>query len=283
MPPAAAARSALRDTTHVVLLAVAYWATAWIGLRYVTIGHSVSLVWPPAGLAFAALVILGPRMWPGVTLGAFLANAMTPVPLAAAAGIALGNTGEALLAALILRRIAGSRPQLEEPRHVRGLLFVAAPLGALVAALIGVAMLRLTGALDALAALLALPTWWAGDMLGLVIVAPVCFSWATRPLALDTRRVLEVVALVVGTAVAADLGLLESAYIPGLRDVEYTYLLFPFVVWAAIRFGPRGASLVTLSVAAVAVWHTARGEGRSSSARPAGPCSRRRAISSCSR
>ena len=144
-------------------------------------------------------------------------------------------------------------------------------------------MLRLTGALDALAALLALPTWWAGDMLGLVIVAPVCFSWATRPLARDTRRVLEVVALVVGTAVAADLGLLKSAYIPGLRDVEYTYLLFPFVVWAAIRFGPRGASLVTLSVAAVAVWHTARGEGRSSSARPAGPCSRRRAISSCSR
>jgi integral membrane sensor domain MASE1 len=152
MPPAAAARSALRDTTHVVLLAVAYWATAWIGLRYVTIGHSVSLVWPPAGLAFAALVILGPRMWPGVTLGAFLANAMTPVPLAAVAGIALGNTGEALLAALILRRIAGSRPQLEEPRHVRVMLFVAAPLGALVAALIGVAMLRLTGALDALAA-----------------------------------------------------------------------------------------------------------------------------------
>ncbi|HEU4955047.1 MAG TPA: MASE1 domain-containing protein, partial [Gemmatimonadales bacterium] len=238
MPPAVSARSALRDTSLIASLAAVYWAAAWIGLRYVTIGHSVSLVWPPAGLAFAALVLLGPRMWPGVTLGAFVANAMTPVPLAAAAGIALGNTGEALVAALILRRIAGSRPQLEEPRHVRVLLFVAAPLGALVAALFGVAALRLSGALDALAALRALPTWWAGDMLGLVIVAPVCFSWATRPLARDTRRVLEVVALVVGTAVAADLGLLQSAYVPGLRAVEYTYLLFPFVVWAAVRFGP---------------------------------------------
>jgi PAS domain S-box-containing protein len=256
-----AARSALRDASQVALLAAAYWAAAWLGLRYVTIGHSISLVWPPAGLAFAALVALGPRMWPGVTVGAFLANAMTPVPLVAAAGIALGNTGEALLAALILRRVAGSRPQLEEPRHVRVLLFTAAPLGALVAALVGVGALHLTSALDLHTGLRALLTWWAGDMLGLLIVAPVCFSWATQPLARDTRRVLEVVALVVGTAAAADLGLLQSVYFPGLGELEYTYLLFPFVVWAAVRFGPRGASLVTLSVAVMAVWHTVRGGG----------------------
>jgi PAS domain S-box-containing protein len=256
-----AARSALRDASQVVLLAAAYWAAAWIGFRYVTTGHSVSPVWPPAGLAFAALVLLGPRVWPGVTLGAFLANAMTPVPLAAAAGIALGNTGEALLAALILRRVAGSRPQLEEPRHVRVLLFTAAPLGALVAALVGASTLRLTGALDSRAALQALPSWWAGDMVGLLVVAPVCFSWATRPLVRDTRRVLEVVALLVGTAAAAELGLLQTVYLPVLKEVEYGYLLFPFVVWAAVRFGPRGASLVTLAVAAVAVWHTARGGG----------------------
>jgi PAS domain S-box-containing protein len=256
-----AARSTLRYASAVAALAGLYWAGAWIGLRYVTIGHSVSLVWPPAGIAFAALVLLGLRAWPGVAVGAFLANAMTPIPLAAAMGIALGNTGEALLAALILRRVAGSRPQLEEPRHVHALLFTAAPLGALVAALVGVTALQLTGALDSRAAVRALPVWWAGDMLGLVVLAPVCFSWATRPLARDTRRVLEVVALVVGTAFAVDLGLLQTAYLPVLREVEYKYLLFPFVVWAAVRFGPRGASLVTLAVAAVAVWQTARGGG----------------------
>jgi PAS domain S-box-containing protein len=259
MPPAA--RSTLRYASEVAALAVLYWAAAWIGLRYVTIGHSVSLVWPSAGLAFAGLVLLGLRAWPGVAVGALLANAMTPVPLAAAAGIALGNTGEALLAALILRRVAGSRPQLESPRHVRVLLFEAAPLGALVAALVGVAALHLAGDLDSRAAVRALPVWWAGDMLGLLVVAPVCFNWATRPLARDTRRVLEVVALVVGTAFAVDLGLLQTAYLPVLREVEYKYLLFPFVVWAAVRFGPRGASLVTLAVAAVAVWQTARGGG----------------------
>jgi PAS domain S-box-containing protein len=255
-----AARSALRDAAQVALLAAIYWATAWLGLHYVTIGHSVSLVWPPAGIAFAALVLVGPRIWPGVTIGAFLANVSTPVPLLAAAGIALGNTGEALLAAVILRRVVGFRPHLEEPRHLRVLLLAAA-IGALVAALVGIAALYSTGALAPNQVLPALPTWWAGDMLGLLVAAPVCLSWATPPLARDERRVLEVLALVLGTAVAVELGLLQSVTLPVFREVEYKYLLFPFVVWAAVRFGPRGASLVTLAVAAVTVWHTARGGG----------------------
>jgi PAS domain S-box-containing protein len=256
-----AVRPLLRYTGLVVLLAVSYGAAAWLGLRYVTIGYSVSLLWPPAGIAFAALVLLGVHYWPGIAIGAFLVNAATPIPLAAAAGIALGNTLEALLAATLLIRVAGSRPQLEDPRQTRRFILVAAPAGALVAGLVGVGALIVTGALQAGAARQALPIWWAGDLLGMLVVAPVLFSWTARPRIRDTRRLLEVIALVVGTAAAADLGLLQSLdYLP-LGELEYTYLLFPFVVWAALRFGPRGASLVTLVVAAVAVWHTARGGG----------------------
>ena len=258
MPPTN--RYPRRYVAEVVLLAAVYAGAAWLGLRYVTVGHSVSLVWPPAGLAFATLVLRGRRLWPGVAIGAFLANALTPVPLAAAAGLALGNTAAALLAATILQRIVGAKPQLEQPRHVRALLLASA-LGALAAGLVGVTVLAAAGALGPGPPLLALATWWAGDMIGLLVVAPVCFSWATRPLARDTRRVLEVVALVVGTALAADLGLLQTLAPSVLREVEYTYLLFPFVVWAAVRFGPRGATLVTLAAAAAAVWLTARGGG----------------------
>ena len=256
-----AARSALRYVALVGLLVAAYAAAAGVGLRYVTIGHSISLVWPSAGIAFAALVLLGPRYWPGVAIGAFIANAATPIPLAAALGIALGNTTEALLAAYLLRRVAGSRPQLEDPRQTRALILLSAPLGALLAAVIGLTVLLVTGELDPRAAVQALPVWWAGDVLGMLVVAPFCFSWAVRPRIRDTRRLLEVVALVVGTAAAADLGLLQTSHLPFLKMVEYTYLLFPFVVWGALRFGPRGASLVTLVVAAAAVWHTARGGG----------------------
>jgi two-component system cell cycle sensor histidine kinase/response regulator CckA len=256
-----AVRPLLRYAALVALLAASYGAAAWLGLRYVTIGYSVSLVWPPAGIAFAALVLLGGRYWPGVAIGAFLVNAATPIPLAAAAGIALGNTVEALVAAGLMRRVAGSRPQLEDPRQTRRLILVAAPAGALLAGLVGVCALLLTGALEARALRQALPVWWAGDLLGMLVVAPVIFSWSAQPRIRDTRRLLEVIALVVGTAAAADLGLLRGLdYLP-LADLEYTYLLFPFVVWAALRFGPRGASLVTLVVAAVAVWHTARSGG----------------------
>jgi PAS domain S-box-containing protein len=255
-----AVRAALRYILLVILLAAAYWAAAWVGLRYVTIGHTVSLVWPPAGIACAALVLLGPAYWPGVAAGAFLANAATPIPLAAALGIAVGNTLEALVAAHLLRRVAGSRPQLEDPAQTRTLILVAAPVAALVAALIGVSSLLVSGALEG-RVVSALAIWWAGDALGMLVVAPVLFSWTARPRIRDARRLLEVIALVVGTAAAADLGLLQNLSLPLLREVEYTYLLFPFVVWAAVRFGPRGASLVTLTVAALAVWHTARGGG----------------------
>lgn len=258
MPPSA--RAALRYIAEIALLAALYAGAAWLGLRYVTIGHSISLVWPPAGLAFAALVLRGRRLWPGVTIGALLANALTPIPLAGAAGLALGNTAAALLATAILQRTIAARPQLEQPQHVRA-LFLASALGALTAAVAGVTVLEAVGVLDRGAALPALATWWAGDMLGLLVVAPVCFSWATRPLARDTRRVLEVVALVLGTVMAMDLGLVQTLWPSVLREVEYTYLLFPFVAWAAVRFGPRGSALVTLTVAAVAVWRTARGGG----------------------
>ncbi len=81
---------------------------ARVGLRFASIGHSVSLVWPPTGIALGALAILGYRFWPGIALGAFLANAASPVPLPTAAAIAVGNTLEGLVAAFLLRRSAGS-------------------------------------------------------------------------------------------------------------------------------------------------------------------------------
>jgi PAS domain S-box-containing protein len=258
---ALALRPTLRHIAGITLLAALYAAAAWVGLRYVTIGQSVSLVWPPAGIAFAALVLLGNRYWPGIALGALIANAATPIPLVAAFGIAAGNTAEAVLAASLFRRVAGARPRLEDPRQARAFMLFAVPAGALPATLVGVTALVVSGALDPGTTEAALLSWWAGDVLGMLVVAQVFLSWTAQPGVRDTRRLLEVVALVVGTAASADLGLLQGIDVPVLEQVEYTYLLFPFVVWAAVRFGTRGASLVTLVVGAVAVWHTARGGG----------------------
>jgi PAS domain S-box-containing protein len=243
------------------LLAAAYYAAARLGLRYAAIGPSVSLVWPPTGIAFAALTLLGFKYWPGVALGAFLANAATPVPLFAAAGIALGNTLEAIVAAYLLRRTAGSRPQLDDFRQMRTLILVATPLGALCAAAIGPLSLLVTEALPPEAWPAAAAVWWTGDVLGALVVAPVFFSWATRGQAQgNTRRLVEVAVLCVGALAAAELGLgfVNAALV---RAVDYQYLLFPFVIWAALRFGVRGASLMTLAVSVVTVGHTVQGGG----------------------
>ncbi len=98
--------AAVRYVSGLLLLAAVYYGAARFGLRYASVGQSVSLIWPPTGIAFATLTVLGYRYWPGVAAGAFLANAATPIPLAAAAGIALGNTLEAVCATYLLRRAA---------------------------------------------------------------------------------------------------------------------------------------------------------------------------------
>ena len=243
-------------------LAATYYAAARLGLWYASIGQSISLVWPPTGIALAALVVLGGRYWPGVAVGAFLANAATPVPLAAAAGIAAGNTLEAMLAAHLLRRIAGDRPRLDAMRTVRGLVLAAAPLGAAVSALLGVAALTLTGVLPAERAVSAVAVWWSGDVLGALVVAPLLLAWALTPPSLEsTRGLLEVALLCLGTVAAVELGLGQLLSLPVVHQVDYLYLLFPFVIWAALRFGSRGATLMTFTVSAVAVWRMTQGGG----------------------
>jgi two-component system cell cycle sensor histidine kinase/response regulator CckA len=250
----------LRYVVTVALLAGVYYATARLGLAYASIGQSVSLVWPPTGIAFAVLTLLGYRYWPGVFLGAFLANSATPVPLWTAAGIAVGNTAEALVAAYLLRRTAGARPQLDDLRQVRAFL-LAAPAGALCSAVIGTAMLSLAGELPG-GVLPAMAIWWTGDLLGALVVAPVILAWTSPPRREGSARpVLELVVLCIGALIVAEVGLGQLVDPNVLRRVDYQYLLFPFVIWAALRFGARGAAVMTLSVAAAAVVHTVGGSG----------------------
>ena len=247
---------------RMLLVAAAYYVAARLGLRYATIGQSISLIWPATGVAIASLVVLGAGMWPAIALGAILANLGTDVPAATAVGIGIGNTLEAVLATWLLRRVAGPRPTLDNPAHVRAFVLAAAPLGALTAAILGVASLWITGTLATSALAGAVAVWWAGDALGALIVAPAILAWASpTPSQPDSRRVIEVAAICIGGALAIEVGVARVADISFLRQVDYQYLLFPLVVWAALRFGARGASLMTLTVAAVATFVTVRGGG----------------------
>jgi len=243
-------------------LTVVYFIVAKLGLRYATIGPSISPVWPPTGVALAALVLGGLRYWPAILLGAFLANATTGIPVLAAGGIACGNAAEALLAAYLMRSRAGQYPALDDLHAVRTLAGVAAPVGALASASVGVTTLVLAHVVPPDALWSAWGLWWAGDYLGALVFTPVVLAWVASPEPRPVRRQAAELGLMVGGAVFATAlvfgGLFPASF---LQPADYPYLLFPVVIAAALRFGTRGASLTTLTVAALAVGYTARGGG----------------------
>jgi integral membrane sensor domain MASE1 len=138
------ANSLLRRLGGLLPLAVVYFASARLGLSLAFVAEQVSPVWPPTGIALAAVLLFGDRVWPGIALGAFSANIMAHEPLLTACGIALGNTLEALVGAWLLRRVRFQN-SLERVRDAIALILLAAGLSTMVSATIGVTSLCLGG------------------------------------------------------------------------------------------------------------------------------------------
>jgi integral membrane sensor domain MASE1/DNA invertase Pin-like site-specific DNA recombinase len=251
---------AVRTGVQIGLVAASYFAAAKAGLLLATVGAQVTLVWPPTGIALAALLLGGLRLWPGVTIGATLVNLSTGVSLATACGIGIGNTLEAVLAVLLLRRL-GFKPSLDRLRDVYALLVLAAGLSTIAAATVGVASLVLSGVQSWHAAPSAWGTWWLGDALGDVVVAPVLLVWATHPRCPLTRRRGAEAALLLAATVAAGLGGFLGWFGTTSSYVHLAYLVFPLLLWATLRFGPPGVVLFTLVVSGLALWGTVHATG----------------------
>src|SRR5262245_57015477 len=111
----------MAHAVRIVALAAAYFAAAKLGLAFAFVAPQVTPVWPPTGIALAALLVMGPHLWPGIAFGAFLANVTTQEPLLTAVGIATGNTLEAVVAVVLLRRV-GFSPALDRIRDVGALV-----------------------------------------------------------------------------------------------------------------------------------------------------------------
>jgi len=127
------------------LLAIAtvYFASAKLGLQMALVAEQVSPVWPPTGIALAALLLLGRRYWPGIAIGAFLANATANEPPGVAVGIAAGNTLEAVVAVVLLRRSIGAVISFGRLRDVLAFVTLAAFGSTTISATIGVTSLCL--------------------------------------------------------------------------------------------------------------------------------------------
>jgi integral membrane sensor domain MASE1 len=232
-----------------------YYGAAKLGLALAYANSSVTAVWAPTGIALAAVVLWGYRLWPAVALGALLANAWTGVPLGTVLGITAGNTLEALAGAYLLRRAAFD-PRLERSRDVVVLVALAATVSTTVSATIGVLSLRVGHAVDTADVLSTWRTWWFGDMSGDLLAAPlllVAFSSMRRERPWSLRQAVEATAialLVAGVAVLA-----FAAHTP------LEYLVFPPLIVAALRFRQLGAASAGIIVATIAVAFTAGGHG----------------------
>jgi two-component system cell cycle sensor histidine kinase/response regulator CckA len=238
----------------VAVLATLYFAVAKLGFLAAVAHGVVSSAWPPSGLALVVLLLWGPRYWPGITIGAFLVNASSGVPLAGAAGMGVGNTLEAVAGALLLQRVARFRPSLARLRDVLALALLAAPLAPTLSATVGVTSLWLSGAIPSRSLGTLWYVWWSGDAIGLLVVAAVLLTWMTTPWVRETvARALEALTLLLILVVLTSLLF--------LTPFSYVYAIFPFVSWAALRFGPRGAATATLVVSSLAVWYTLNGLG----------------------
>jgi PAS domain S-box-containing protein len=229
-------------------LAAAYVATGRLGLQLAGYADSVTLVWPPAGIALAALALYGRGVWPGIALGAFAVN-LPDLPAPVALGIALGNTLGALAGHALLEW-GGVEPPLRRARDAAG-LFAAVVAFPLVSASVGVASLELGGVLRSEQAFGAWLWWCVGDGAGVLLLAPVLLTWLSpRPRALPARSRLEALALAAVLAASAA-GVFLGA-LPG-ETVPLTFAVMPPLAWASARFGPRGAALAALATAAIAV------------------------------
>ena len=247
----------LRGSDLLIPLAVAalYVLAAKLGLSLAFQAQQVSAVWPPAGLALAAVYLFRERGVAGVLLGALIANAMAEEPLAVAAGIAVGNTLEALLGAAILRGLS-FEPKLTRPRDALATL-TAAIASTTVAATIGVASLVIGGVQPAESVSELWTIWWIGDALGDLIISPLLFVWLSRhTLALRRSLYLEGALLLAGL-----FALSMFAFGRTLPAIDYKYLVFPFLIWAALRFGSTVTVTVTAMTYALAVWATDQGLG----------------------
>src|SRR5215470_6354333 len=170
----------LPDIMRMGVVCVLYFATATFGLSLDAVSGFATAVWPPTGIALAALVLYGYRLWPGIAVGAFLVNFFAGAPVLAAGGMALGNTLEAVLGTVLLTRVVGFRPALDRLQDVLGLVVLAAGVSTLVSATIGVTSGWLVGVIPAALYRQTWHTWWLGNALGDLVVAPLLFVWSGR-------------------------------------------------------------------------------------------------------
>jgi PAS domain S-box-containing protein len=258
-PAGASAR--LVDALVFIAVGSLYIGAAKLGLALSVAHGLITPVWAPTGIALAAMVLFGRRLWPAILAAAFIANVTSGASIAVALAISVGNTLEAVVGSSLLAR-ARFRPALDRVRDVLALVLLGAVVSTAVSATVGVTALWIAGDLSGSYGFSWL-LWWTGDAMGDLVVAPfllVLFATPLRALIPPPRRVEAAVLLSVLAGVSA------FVFLAGYW--RYPHLLFPLFIWATLRFRQVGAVTSSIVVAAIAMAGAVSGDTPLSGADP---------------
>lgn len=235
-------------TVRIAALTLLYLLLGQVGLHIEWRGPA-SPFWPASGLAFAFVALYGRRAWPGILIGSGITSALNGAPIWAATLVGIGSALSTLTAVTMARRYCGFSRSLRTVQDAVGLALPGAALGSCIAALLGTTAYFAAGMVAREAYAGNLLSWWVGDALGVVLIAPVALTFADRKE--PTAGSLPELLLLGLVAPAVTYGAFLDRPTP--PEHPFTFLVFPVVVWAALRFGVRGAASANLVVGLIAL------------------------------
>jgi PAS domain S-box-containing protein len=243
----------------VLVVFVAYFVAGKIGLSTPFTSNNISPVWPASGVALTTVLLFGYRVWPGIAAAAFLVNFGT-IPVVAAVGLGCGNTLAALTGAFLLKHLAHVDVSLSRLRDVLWLILYGAICSTMVSASIGTTVLFATHVHPWSGIASAWLIYWLGDAMGILLMTPLLL---TLPRLLRWRGGAQFaeLAVLLGLVSLTSIFIFDDRILLPIKLHVLAFAVFPFVLWAAIRFGVTGCALSTLFIAAIATAETAFGSG----------------------
>jgi len=244
----------------ILALAIIYHLIARVGLKMAYVQFNTSPVWPPTGIALAALLVFGFNVWPGISIGVLFGSLFTGADPVVAVGLAIGNTLEALTGAYLLKRVVNFHNSMDRIRDVVG-LGVVSLFSAAISATIGTYTLMFARQAEPSVFWAIWSTWWIGNLLGALVVTPALLVWTHLP-SLRSRSIQYWEGFILLILLASVTWYVFGSEPPdGIFHQALIYLVFPFIIWAALRLEQHGATLAIFVVSGIAIWGTVQGLG----------------------
>ncbi len=253
----------------ILAIAVAYYWMAQVGFMFAWRHTNVSAIWPPSALGFIAIYVLGPRLWPGIWLGAFLANISyffsdisfnLLQTVLFSASIATGNTLEALVSCLLLKKLIENKNPLHKVQSISRFMLTGM-LGCMIAASIGSVTVCLSNIAFWHSYLIIWSTWWLGDFSGLLTLTPLFWALGQRPFSKSKPKQIIEFAVSLSIFVLFNGMLFNGNSVISQTHIPITYFPLALMVWLTYRFGYWGAITSILFTLYQAIEGTNRGFG----------------------